>query len=86
MHGQSPINKFTYKLKYEKGIWNGQMHGQSQINNFTYFLEMRKQMEWSDAWSESNQQLHILPGNEKANGTITCMARVRSTSSHTNWK
>ena len=22
-------------------------------------------MEWSDAWSESNQQVHILPGNEK---------------------
>ena len=22
--------------------------------------------EWSDAWSESNQQAHIHPGNEKA--------------------
>ena len=22
-------------------------------------------MEWSDAWSESNQQVHIPPGNEK---------------------
>ena len=59
------------------------MHGQSQINKFTYFLEMRKQMEWSDAWSKSNQQVHILPGNEKAKGMVRCMVRVKLTGSHT---
>ena len=61
------------------------MHGQSQINKFTYSLEMRKQMEWSDAWSESTQQVHILSENEKANGMVRYMVRVKSTSSHTSW-
>ena len=42
------------------------MHGQNQLNKFTYSLKMRKQMEWSDTWSESNQQVHILPGYDKA--------------------
>ena len=50
--------------------WNGQMHDQSQMNKFTYSLQMRKQMEWSDTWSESNQQVHIHTGNEKANRMV----------------
>ena len=126
MHGQSQINKFTYRLEMKKQNamvrcmvrvkstssqtswkwesktessdvcseskpkWNGQMHGQSEINKFTYTLEMRKQerivrcmvrvkstsshtswtwetkMEWWEAWSEWNKQVHIHSRNEKA--------------------
>ena len=86
------------------------MHSQSQINKFTYRLEMRNKTEWSEAWSESYQQVHLHAGSEKArqNGhmhgqshinkftyrlgvrkqdrMVTCMVRVKSTSSHTDWE
>ena len=34
-------------------------------------------MEWSDAWSQSNQQVHIQAGNEKADRIVRCMVRVK---------
>ena len=56
------------------------MHGQSHINKFTNKLRMRKQMEWSHAWSESNQQVHILPGNEiaKWNGKMRGQSQINN--------
>ena len=35
-------------------------------------------MEWLDAWSESNQQVHILPGNEKTkwNGNMHGQSQI----------
>ena len=85
MHGQSQINKFTYKLDMRKQMewsdtWsesNQPVHilaGNEKANGMVRCMVRVK--------STSSQ----VSGNEKANGMVRHMVRVKSTCSHTFWK
>ena len=66
IHDQSQINHFTYFLEMRKQdrMVRCMVRVKSTSSHTSWKWESK--IEWSDAWSESNQQVHILPGNEKA--------------------
>ena len=68
MNGQCQINNFTYFLEMRKQ--NGMVRGMVRVKSTSSHTDWKQEskLECSEAWWESNQQVHIPSGNEKAKG------------------
>ena len=85
-HAQSQINKFTYKLQMIKE--NGTMRCMVSVKARTSHTgwKWESKTKWSDGWSESNEQVHIPPVNEKARQNGQKHSQSQINSSLTSWK
>ena len=66
MHGQGQTNKLTYRLEMRKQNWMIRCMVRVKSTSSHTLYKWESNTEWSDAWSESNQQVHLQTGDEQA--------------------